>query len=372
MNTYDMIIIGAGPSGATLARLVGKEYKVLLLDKRNLHQNDSFSHRKSCGGLLAPDAQKALATLGLGIPKDILVDPQLFAVRTMDLDTHLTRYYQRYYYNMDREAFDRYLVSLIPESVTCAFESLVTSVKKVLDAESTQYEVHYTSHQKSFQVTAPILIGADGAHSIVRKTFVQSYTQKPKSYVAVSQWFNHNKAHAPYYTAIFDREVTDFYSWIIPKGDKLLLGSALPEGTDCRERFEVLKKHLHNHDVALGAPLQYEGTFLNRTTRVSMLSGGRDQVFLIGESAGAISPSSAEGISYALKTAAYLADIMLTSPRSSWQHAYHRRLHRIRLNLMGKQLKSPVMYEPTLRHMAMASGCLTLSLEPKRTTPTFQ
>ena len=32
---YDMIIVGGGPAGATLARMIGKRYKVLLLEKRS-------------------------------------------------------------------------------------------------------------------------------------------------------------------------------------------------------------------------------------------------------------------------------------------------------------------------------------------------
>jgi geranylgeranyl diphosphate/geranylgeranyl-bacteriochlorophyllide a reductase len=30
---YDIAIIGAGPAGATLARLIGRQYKTLLIDK---------------------------------------------------------------------------------------------------------------------------------------------------------------------------------------------------------------------------------------------------------------------------------------------------------------------------------------------------
>lgn len=78
---YDIVIVGAGPAGSTLARLIGDKYKVLLIDKQDLlNQNPKNFINKCCGGLLAPDAQKIIAKLGLGIPKDILVDPQLFAV----------------------------------------------------------------------------------------------------------------------------------------------------------------------------------------------------------------------------------------------------------------------------------------------------
>lgn len=33
---YDVAIVGGGPSGATLARLLGKDYKALVIDKRRL------------------------------------------------------------------------------------------------------------------------------------------------------------------------------------------------------------------------------------------------------------------------------------------------------------------------------------------------
>ena len=33
---YDVAIIGGGPAGATLARLIGDRYKVLLVEKRQL------------------------------------------------------------------------------------------------------------------------------------------------------------------------------------------------------------------------------------------------------------------------------------------------------------------------------------------------
>ena len=118
---YDIVIVGAGPSGSTLARLLDKKFKILILDRRYLGQAPSKGFEKSCGGLLAPDAQEMLAILGLGIPKEILVGPQIFTVRTIDLKNSIEQFYQRHYINFDREKFDRWLVSLIPGNVEKKF-----------------------------------------------------------------------------------------------------------------------------------------------------------------------------------------------------------------------------------------------------------
>ena len=47
------------------------ELKILLLDAQD------EGHKKPCGGLLAPDAQKTLAHFDLVLPKSVLADPQI-------------------------------------------------------------------------------------------------------------------------------------------------------------------------------------------------------------------------------------------------------------------------------------------------------
>lgn len=58
---YDILIIGGGPAGATLARLLPKKYRVILIDKK---EKDS-GFQKPCGGLLSEDAQRSLAQLNI-------------------------------------------------------------------------------------------------------------------------------------------------------------------------------------------------------------------------------------------------------------------------------------------------------------------
>ena len=50
-NIYDVAIIGAGPAGATLARLIAPKYKVLLVEKRRLNDPTCYEQTgKCCGG----------------------------------------------------------------------------------------------------------------------------------------------------------------------------------------------------------------------------------------------------------------------------------------------------------------------------------
>jgi flavin-dependent dehydrogenase len=90
---YDIAVVGAGPAGSTFARLVGRRYKVLLIDRRTfLDPHRSYAPGKCCGGLLAPDAQRVLSSLGLGLPKSVLEEPQLFVVRAIDVPRRIERY----------------------------------------------------------------------------------------------------------------------------------------------------------------------------------------------------------------------------------------------------------------------------------------
>jgi hypothetical protein len=149
---YDVAIIGAGPAGATLARLIGNQYKVLLIEKRRLpDQSDGFSAIKCCGGLLAPDAQMMLSKLGLGLPKSVLEDPQLFVVKSMDLRQGLERYYQRHYINMNRKKFDSWLLSLVPPGVdirTNFSNSLLSMKKEILLKKQKSSSVQTERNQK--------------------------------------------------------------------------------------------------------------------------------------------------------------------------------------------------------------------------------
>lgn len=83
MDSYDIVIIGLGPAGATLARRLSPNLRVLALDKK--HADGDAGFQKPCGGLLAPDAQRAFIRSGLNLPIETVANPQIFSVRTIDV-----------------------------------------------------------------------------------------------------------------------------------------------------------------------------------------------------------------------------------------------------------------------------------------------
>jgi len=347
---YDIVIVGAGPAGATLARLIGEKYKVLLIDKRDPENKNPKNHtNKCCGGLLAPDAQKMIAKLGLGIAKDILVNPQLFAVRTIDLTNKLERLYQRFYYNMDREKFDKWMVSIIPASVDKKFNSFFKNFAQI----PCGYEIRYVYNGEERSAKTRVIVGADGALSRLRKS-ISKGINIPEQYIAIQEWFACPYI-IPYFTAIFDEEISDFYSWIIPKEKYLLLGSALSPRDNTWEKYNRLKTKLTELGFNFENKVRREGAHICRPKKLSQFYPGRDCIALVGEAAGAISPSSAEGISYALRSSLYLAE-SLEEGIDGFLDRYKQKVKDIKLNLLIKNLKSPAMYNPFLRNLAMKSG----------------
>ena len=92
---------------------------------------------------------------------------------------------------------------------------------------------------------------------------------------------------------------------------------------------------------------------------------GKGGVAFIGEAAGWISPSSAEGLSYAFKSAEIMAEVLLQS-KDNILKRYNKKTKKMRFNILLKNLKSPFMYSPWLRHKVMALGLQTMNIfKPK-------
>jgi flavin-dependent dehydrogenase len=338
---YDIAIIGLGPAGATLARLLDTKYKVIAIDKKNQKTT------KCCGGLLSPDAQKILAQFDICLPNYVLADPQIFSVRTMDFENKIERFYQRFYINMNRAKFDDFLVSLIPKNIELCLDSICTKIKREKDI----FFLEINKNGEKITEKSKIVIGADGANSIVRNTFYKK--AKINRYIAIQEWYE-DKTIKPFYSCIFDREITNSYCWTISKDDCLIIGGAFPtEGSN--EKYAKLKEKLKNNGIYFEKLIKREGCFIFLNKSFMSTCTGKKGAYLAGESAGMISPSSLEGISYSMKSSRILAEI-INERLGHITYKYFIKTLGIRIKLISKILKMPFMYNRFLRMLIMKSG----------------
>ncbi|PAB56512.1 FAD-binding protein [Anaeromicrobium sediminis] len=352
---YDIVIVGGGPSGSTLARMLDEKYKVLLIDKRNLYDEINFKREKCCGGLLAPDAQKVLAQFGLGLPKDVIVGPQMFSVRSIDIDNHILKYYQRHYINVHREKFDRWLLSLVPQNV----QVMTSCIFKGYRETEGNIEVEVFNQGVTEKISTKLLVGADGATSKVRRMAFEN-DKLPDRYVSIQKWYKTSK-ESPHFISIFDEEVTDFYSWVIQKEDYAIVGAAILDYANANEKFQILVEKLRKKGYEFGKCIKREGTWIMRPRKLNQINLFKGNVALIGEAGGFISPSSAEGISYALKSGAILADCINHSMKN-YGLRYKRKTTKLRINIFVKNLKSLLMYNKFTRKLIMKTGVLAMEV----------
>lgn len=347
-------IIGAGPAGSNLARrLDSKVYDVYLIDGAKQRGD------KVCGGLLSPDAQDVLAQYDICLPKEILVSPQLFSVRTIDLANRDTRYYRRNYMNLDRNKFDRFLVKMLPETVT-----IVEAVCKQVQREGDGFVLKLYTDEGYQSLSCDFVVGADGASSVVRKMLFPK--DKIQRYVAIQQWFPAEKEN-PYYSCVFDNATSPSCSWIFFKDDKMVFGGAF-ESENCREAFESQKQKLVERGIVpahvFANVIQTEACMVARPHLIQGICLGNENAFLIGEAAGFISPSSLEGISFALSSAEALAQAFKNSKKGKVVlHRYKRKTMKLCLKVKCKCVKRPFMYYQVLRSLILKSGVCSIKMK---------
>ena len=402
MKEVDLLIIGAGPAGSALAARL-QQGRLLMVDKRYLFDDELiYKTEKCCGGMLDETAMKTLSSMRIPLPAEVLMEPSVFAVRALDFDNDMERLYPRNYLNIDRAKFDRMLLERAMKSAGSkagkSGKSLevwerarVSGIRKdenggyiatihrldecLKDDDHGGHEDDHTVEE----VRAKIVVGADGAASMVRsvvkaetkegaagaKVGAMTFRETPM-YVAVQERFEVDEPLDSYY-AMFDQRVTDFYSWVIPKKNEILVGSTIPQdgnrgGLSTTERFALLKEDLKKKGFDLSRSKGRSGAMILRPKAFGTIHLGGEGVYLTGEAAGFISPSSSEGISFALRSGNALGKAINEAGlenKAGIEKAYARRVLGLKASIALKTLKSPIMYRPIPRKLVFLTGALS-------------
>ncbi|MFN3763273.1 MAG: FAD-dependent oxidoreductase [Anaerolineae bacterium] len=178
METYDVIIVGAGPAGISTAlhlQQLAPELaaRTLILEKARYPRN------KLCGGGVTPDAERVLSNLGLNVTEVPHVDLKCayFLFEGRGISIRLAESYA--FRVLHREDLDAWLVRKARERGMKILEE--TPVERVI---SDGKGVELITPKETYR--ARVVVGADGAHSVVRRA-VTGY-QRPPFACALVLW----------------------------------------------------------------------------------------------------------------------------------------------------------------------------------------
>lgn len=298
---YDIAIIGAGPSGCACAlALHGKGIKVALFDK------DVFPRDKVCGDTIPGPSFKGIDSVNVnwGNQLKALIDKMDVTTTTVYASATKSISYQwfLYSYNSKRVHFDNFLFQLVKnETDTTIFEN------KKLQKITPELNYSQLTFQDGSSVNVSMIVGCDGAHSIVKRQLIHKDGPDHNSIAAVRAYYKgiegikigENECH-------FIKGVHGYF-WIFPLQDNW-----------ANVGFGLLKKEKKNTPVNLRQTLDtitnapaFTDRFKNATlmgdikgfklpiwTRKKALSGHR--FLLCGDAASLVDPIFGHGIDKAI------------------------------------------------------------------------
>jgi flavin-dependent dehydrogenase len=301
---YDIVVVGSSISGCTVANLLSKELKVLLVDC------DGVNRSKPCGGILVEESQNVLKRKGW-LPESIFARPKYLDLAYIDCNNKLRLETKRNFWNIYRKRFDKWLRS------NCAVEPLLNTRVLSFQQETRFIQVNFERNGKPVSTKCDHLVGADGSLSVVRKQLDEERAHTLR-YVAVQEWIKSNVDIGSFLYFIYDNRITDFFSWLIPKNEFIIVGSALQRGKRT-EKFELLKDFVRNEMNIREEPSKKEAHAICRPKSDNQIFLGQDNILLVGEAAGLISPSTGEGISFALRSGEQCARALNTNLTNALQ-----------------------------------------------------
>ena len=289
-----MVIVGAGPIGCYLAHLLKKRGLGVLL----IEEHKEIGRPVHCAGLVG---KKVFEETQIPLSTDCILNTINGAVVNLGADSLELRQ-KNVAYVVDREVFDKNLGA----GLEILFETRFLGLEEEKGA--------YIVETDKGDLKADIVVGADGARSLVRE-FINSPDRV--QHLKGVQFRMECNPSAKDRVEVFVEQ--PFFYWIVPESEKVARVGVISE-SPYYDLLEFVDKN--------GLKGRILEKFAGIVPLTHFRSLSRDRVFLVGDSASQIKPLTYGGIYMGMRGAEKLTECILQNRFSDYSYRWAKRFGR--------------------------------------------